>query len=62
MEYESWGVSELIEKLENSDTFASEITKYFSEKKTLTKTDIYLQERARKLSGDKIKQYENNNL
>jgi len=55
MEYESWGVSELIEKLENSDTFASEITKYFSEKKTLTKTDIYLQERARKLSGDKIK-------
>lgn len=55
MDYECWGTSELIEKCENAEIFAREIAEYLAEKESLTVTERYLEEKARKLSGLKIK-------
>ena len=52
--YSSWGQSELIEKLVNSDSFAKEVANYFNNKPMLLEEEEYLLEKARKLSGLKV--------
>lgn len=54
--YEYWGVSELIEKCENSETFAKEVASYLLDKDgdgytPLDKKEVYLLEKARKLGN-----------
>jgi len=55
IDYTIWGNSELIEKCENAESFAEEVAHYLATKKELTIDERYLEEKARKLAGLKIK-------
>ena len=50
-DYNCWGVSELVEKCENSELFARECAEYWTDKGILNEVEIYLLEKARKLGG-----------